>query len=78
MVSLEFENHSARNSVWANSQPAVTNGWLMAVPSHPPGMVGRVLSTIAVKEMIPQIPGYGFYDGRVVFLKIILPPFEWF
>ena len=70
--------YSARNSVWANSQPAVTNGWLMAVPPHPPGMVGRVLSTIAVKEMIPQIPGYGFYDGRVVFLKIILPPFEWF
>ena len=39
---------------------------------------GRVLTTIAVKEMIPQIPGYGFHDGRVIFLKIILPPSEWF
>ena len=71
--------YSTRNCVWANSQPAVTNGWLMAAPPPlPPGMAGRVLSTIAVKEMIPQIPGYGFHDGRVILLKIILPPSEWF
>lgn len=47
-------------------------------PPPPPGMAGRVLSTIAVKEMIPQFPGYGFHEGRVIFLKIILPPSEWF
>lgn len=69
--------YSARNSVWANSQPAVTNWWLMAAPTLP-GMAGRVLSMSAVKEMIPQIPDYGFYDGRLIFLKIILLPSEWF
>ena len=29
--------YSTRNSVWANSQSAVTNGWLMATPPPPPG-----------------------------------------
>ena len=58
------------------------NKWMVnGSPTPPPPnsrLAGRVLTTIAVKEMIPQIPGYGFHDGRVIFLKIILPPSEWF
>ena len=60
------------------------NKWMVnGSPHRPPPppnsrLAGRVLSTTAVKEMIPQIPGYGFYEGRLIFLKIILPPSEWF
>lgn len=76
MFSLEFENRLFCSKFYLGQFSACCNKWLMAAPT--PGMAGRVLSTIAVKEMIPQIPGYGFYYGRVIFLKIILPPSEWF
>ena len=79
MVSLEFENRLFYSNFCLGKFSACCNKWMVndSLPS-PQGMAGRVLSTIAVKEMIPQIPGYGFHDGRVIFLKIILPPSEWF